>query len=420
MFDEEGLAEVQRKFLGTLVNTYAFFTLYANIDRFTYAGARISVAERPEIDRWIVSTLNSLVRQYVQYMDEYDITKAARAVSEFTLDQLSNWYVRRNRRRFWKSEQGKDKTAAYQTLYECLETIARLMAPFAPFFAEELFRNLNAATKRSDAESVHLTSTPTVEEEAIDVELEWRMERAEKIVMLVRAMRMKSNLKVRQPLKRIILPITNEKDRAAVKRMEAVILDEINVKAVEYVTDESGIVKKRAKANFKSIGPKFGKSVQLVANRIKELSPVEISELERSGSMSLPVNGTTYTIAQDDVEIIREDIEGWLVESDEGVTVALDTELDEALLTEGFAREFVNRVQNMRKEAGFEVIDRINIYYKAGEKSGERLKGMAAYIRNETLAVDFSDAFRNAEYTSSLDINGEAVEASIERHKQVS
>ncbi len=420
MFDEEGLGEVQRKFLGTLVNTYAFFTLYANIDRFTYAEERIPVAERPEIDRWIISTLNSLVRQYVQYMDDYDITKAARSVSEFTVDQLSNWYVRRNRRRFWKSEQGKDKTAAYQTLYECLETVARLMAPFAPFLAEELFRNLNSAAKRSDAESVHLASTPTVEEEAIDTELEWRMARAEKIVMLVRAMRMKSNLKVRQPLKRIILPITNEKDRAAVKRMEAVILDEINVKAIEYVTDESGIVKKRAKANFKSIGPKFGKSVQLVANRIKELSPAEISELERSGSMPLPVNGTTYTIGQDDVEIIREDIEGWLVESDAGVTVALDTELDEALLTEGFAREFVSRVQNMRKEAGFEVTDRINIYYRAGEKQGVMLKAMAVYIQNETLAVDFSNAFRSAEYSSSLDINGEMVEVSIERHKQVS
>lgn len=427
MFDEEGLGEVQRKFLGTLVNTYAFFTLYANIDRFTYAEARIPVAERPEIDRWIISSLNSLVRQYVHYMDDYDITKAARGVSEFTLDQLSNWYVRRNRRRFWsktrlveKSEQGKDKTAAYQTLYECLETIARLMAPFAPFLAEELFRNLDATTKRSEAESVHLASTPTVEEEAIDTELEWRMERAEKIVMLVRAMRMKSNLKVRQPLKRIILPITNEKDRAAVKRMEAVILDEINVKAIEYVTDESGIVKKRAKANFKSIGPKFGKSVQAVANRIKELSPEEISELERSGSMPLPVNGTTYTIGQEDVEIIREDIEGWLVESDAGITVALDTELDEALLTEGFAREFVNRVQNMRKEAGFNVTDRITIYYKAGEKPSAMLETMAAYIQNETLAVDFSHAFRSAEYTSGLDINGEVVEVSIERHKQVS
>ena len=426
MFDEEGLGEVQRKFLGTLVNTYAFFTLYANIDRFTYAEARIPVAERPEIDRWIISSLNSLVRHYVHCMDAYDITKAARAVSEFTLDQLSNWYVRRNRRRFWsktrlveKSEQGKDKTAAYQTLYECLETIARLMAPFAPFLAEELFRNLNATTKHSDAESVHLASIPAVEEEAIDTELEWRMERAEKIVMLVRAMRMKSNLKVRQPLKRIILPITNEKDRTAVKRMEAVILDEINVKAIEYVTDESGIVKKRAKANFKSIGPKFGKSVQLVANRIKELSPVEISELERSGSVPIPVNGTTYTIGEEDVEIIREDIEGWLVESDAGITVALDTELNEALLTEGFAREFVNRVQNMRKEADFDVTDRINIYYNAGEKPGARLKAMATYIQNETLAVDFSNIFRGAEYTSSLDINGETVEVSIERHKQV-
>ena len=240
MFDEEGLGEVQRKFFGTLVNTYAFFAMYANIDRFSYDGAPVPLAERPEIDRWILSELNSLIERYTGFMEAYDVTKAARSVSDFTIDQLSNWYVRRNRRRFWKSEMGKDKTAAYQTLYECLVTVVKLMAPFAPFLAEELYRNLNGVTRREEHESVHLATVPVADPAAIDVALEARMERAERIVMLVRAMRMKSNLKVRQPLRRIILPIADETERDEVQRMEDVILDEINVKGVEYVDRRLG------------------------------------------------------------------------------------------------------------------------------------------------------------------------------------
>ncbi|HTY57217.1 MAG TPA: isoleucine--tRNA ligase, partial [Bacteroidota bacterium] len=268
MFDEDGLTDVQRKFFGTLVNTYAFFAMYANIDAFSYADERIPPAERQEIDRWIISELHSMIKRYSAHMEGYDVTKAARSVSDFTIDQLSNWYVRRNRRRFWKSEKGKDKLAAYQTLYECITGVVKLMAPFAPFLAEELYRNLNGVTHREAAESVHLALMPEPVEAEIDPALEERMERAEKIVMLVRAMRMKSNLKVRQPLSRIILPIPGEREREEVRRMEDVILDEINVKALEFVTDASGIVTKRAKPNFKSIGPKFGKSVQSVAARI--------------------------------------------------------------------------------------------------------------------------------------------------------
>ncbi len=415
MFDEEGLAEVQRKFFGTLVNTYAFFALYANIDTFSYAEERIPVAERQEIDRWIVSELNSLIKRYGEYMDAYDVTKAARAVSDFTIDQLSNWYVRRNRRRFWKSEAGRDKTAAYQTLYECLISVVKMMAPFAPFLAEELYRNLNARTKREQFDSVHLAMMPSVEQGVIDAELEERMKRAEGIVMLVRSMRMKSNLKVRQPLKRIILPVASDAEREAVRKMEDVILDEINVKAIEYVTDDSGIVKKKAKANFKAIGPKFGKSVKQVAERIKEMSAAEITELERSGTLLLPVNGSTYTIGKEDIEIVREDIQGWLVESDGTSTVALDTELTQALLAEGNAREFINRIQNMRKEAGFLVTDRIAVYYKATAAMEAAINSMTEYIKNETLAVELSSAYRAGEYSSVLDINGEEVEASIER-----
>jgi isoleucyl-tRNA synthetase len=425
LFDEEGLAEVQRKFFGTLVNTYSFFALYANIDRFSYAEPTIPVRERPEIDRWIISELNSLVKRYLSHMDAYDVTKASRSVSEFTIDQLSNWYVRRNRRRFWsktrpveKSEKGKDKAAAYQTLYECLIAVCKLTAPFAPFLSEQLYRNLNSVTRREGIESVHLAHLPAPEKHLIDAELESRMERAEKIVMLVRSMRMKSNLKVRQPLKRIILPITDEKERDIVHRMESVILDEINVKKIEYVNDESGIVKKSAKANFKSIGPKFGKSVKQVAERIMGMTPAEIAKLEQSTSYELHVNGGSVWIGREDVEIIREDIQGWLVESDGGITVALDTELSDELVTEGLAREFVNRIQNMRKDAGFQVTDRIAIFYHGSEKLHRALQLMNTYIKSETLAVDFSDSFSQGEYSSKLDINGEEVEVGIERRPQ--
>lgn len=415
MFDEEGLGEVQRKFFGTLVNIYAFFALYANIDGFRNAEPRTALLERQEIDRWIISELNSLVKRYAQYMDAYDVTRASRNVSDFTIDQLSNWYVRRNRRRFWKSEKGADKTSAYQTLYECLVTVTKLMAPFAPFLAEQLYRNLNEVTGLERFSSVHLATMPTAVEASIDADLESRMEHAEKIVMLVRAMRMKSNLKVRQPLRRIILPITHEREREEVRQMEEVILDEINVKAVEYVTDESGLVGKKARANFKSIGPKFGKSVQNIARRIKEMSVMEIGELERTGTFRLPLNGETVTVTKEDVDIVREDIAGWLVESDGNVTVALDTTLDDRLLAEGFAREFVNRVQNMRKDAGFEVTDRINIYCRAPGKLQSVLESMASYIMNETLALEFSSSYRAGEYASKLDINGEEIDVGIER-----
>ncbi|HMK39432.1 MAG TPA: isoleucine--tRNA ligase, partial [Bacteroidota bacterium] len=415
MFDEEGLADVQRKFFGTLVNTYAFFAMYANIDRFAYAEARIPLPERAEIDRWIISELHSAVKRYSAYMDEFDVTKAARSVSDFTINQLSNWYVRRNRRRFWKSEKGKDKLAAYQTLYECITGVVKLMAPFAPFLADELYRNLNEVTHREPTESVHLALLPEPVEEEIDGELEERMERAERIVMLVRAMRMKSNLKVRQPLSRIILPIAGEREREEVRRMEDVILEEINVKTVEYVTDESGIVRRKAKANFKSLGPKFGKSVQQVAQRIRELGDVEIARLEKEGTLSLGLNGSTVTIARQDVDILREDIKGWLVESDGTLTVALDTELTEELLAEGVAREFVNRVQNMRKDADFAVTDHIAVAVRAPDGAASMLGGLRDYIMAETLADEMSFLFSEGDHTATFELNGEEVTASITR-----
>ena len=397
------------------MNTYAFFALYANIDGFTHADPPLPLAERQEIDRWIISELHSLVRRYHEYMQAYDVTKAARSISDFTIDQLSNWYVRRNRRRFWKGETGRDKTAAYQTLYECLVTVAKLMAPVAPFLAEEIYRNLNTVTRRETSESVHLALSPVADPAAIDVDLERRMERAEKIVMLVRAMRMKSNLKVRQPLPRIILPIASDAERAEVRRVEEVILDEVNVKAIEYVTDESGIVSRRAKPNFKALGPKFGKGVQQVAARVREMSHHDISLLESGGQVTVEAGGGAVTIERTDVEIVREDIAGWLVASEGGLTVALDTTLSDELVAEGLAREFVNRVQNMRKDAGFEVTDRIAIWFTGPGDLCSRLRTMGDYIRKETLAVELIEGERRGEYTSTAEIDGGTVHVAIER-----
>jgi isoleucyl-tRNA synthetase len=415
MFDEEGLGEVQRKFFGTLVNTYAFFALYANIDGFRYEGERVAPAERTEIDRWILSELNSLIRRYVDAMDAYDITRAARMVSDYAVDQLSNWYVRRNRRRFWKSEPGNDKTAAYQTLYETLVTVLKMAAPFAPFIAEEIYRNLNAVTGREADESVHLALLPAADETVIDLALERRMERAEKIAMLVRAMRMKSNLKVRQPLRRIILPIADAEERREVESVAEIILEEVNVKEIEYVTDESGIVRKKAKANFKSIGPKFGKAVQAVAGRIREITAAEIASLEQTGRVTVMASSGEVTLGREDIEIVREDIEGWLVESDGSMTVALDTALTESLIAEGNAREFVNRVQNMRKDAGFEVTDRIALSFQASPAMRTALLSMKSYIMAETLALEFVESLRKGEYQTSVEVNGEPIEVAVAR-----
>ncbi|MBI2620323.1 MAG: isoleucine--tRNA ligase [Ignavibacteriales bacterium] len=419
LFDEEGLVDVQRRFFSTMVNSYAFFALYANVDSFAYAEARIPASERPEIDRWILSALNSLLRSYQRWMDEYDVTRAARAVSDFTIDQLSNWYVRRNRRRFWKSEKGKDKLAAYQTLYECLIAVTKLVAPFAPFLADELYRNLNNVTKKEPTDSVHLADFPAVEAKVIDRELEDRMDRAIMIVSLVRAMRMKANLKVRQPLLKILIPVASEKEKQRLKKMEEVILEEINVKQIEYVTEDSGIVKRKAKPNFKTLGPKFGKSVQAVAARVRELTPAEVTRLLRDGSLIIPVNGENVTVTSEDVEILSEDIKGWLVESSGPVTVALDTELTEELVDEGLAREFVNRIQNLRKEAGFDVTDRIRIFHRSTDRLSRALDRMAPYVKQETLALEFR-SLKKEDSSGKLqkeDINGEVSEIRLEKAK---
>jgi isoleucyl-tRNA synthetase len=417
LFDEEGVAEVQRKFFSTLLNTYAFFALYANVDGFDGQAPPVPYKERPEIDRWILSELNTLLKNYCQWMEEYDVTRAARAVSDFTIDDLSNWYVRRNRRRFWKSEKGKDKTAAYQTLQECLTVLTQMIAPFAPFLSDELYRRLSSG-KHGGPESVHVSFLPQPDETIIDESLERKMKRAIRIVGLVRAMRMKSNLKVRQPLKKILVPVSSEKEKAELQQMQDVILEEINVKKIEFVTEEAGIFKKKAKPNFKTLGPKYGKSVQLVAKRVRELTPSEINSLQETGTLALSVNGSDYTVSTEDVEILHENVRGWLVESDGTITVALDTELDEDLIDEGFAREFVNRVQNLRKDSGFEVTDRIKIFYRTSERLAKALKRLAPYVQQETLAIEMQQVSQGGNGKTSFtkeDINGETAEIVVEK-----
>ncbi|MBS3946220.1 MAG: isoleucine--tRNA ligase, partial [Melioribacter sp.] len=383
LFDEDGIVEVQRKFFGTLLNSYSFFTLYANIDRFTFAEPLIPYNERPEIDRWIISKLSSLVTEYEELMNQYDVTKAARQVSNFTIDQLSNWYVRRSRRRFWKSEINKNKLSAYQTLYECLLTIAKLSSPFIPFVSEELYQSLNSISNLEKYESVHLADFP--KPSYIETELEDKMDIAQRVVYLTRSMRAKNNLKVRQPLKKIMVVVDKSK-RGALEKMKDVVLEEINVKELIALEDDSGIVNKSAKPNFKSIGPKYGKLVKPLTAAIKDLDKDAIISLEKTGEHQIEIDGQQVTISRDDVEIISHEIEGWLVETEEGVTVAIDTELTEELIAEGFAREFVNRVQNMRKDHGLDVVDRINLSARGDEKLLGYINKFSDYIANEVLA----------------------------------
>ena len=411
LFDEDGITEVQRKYFGTLVNTYNFFVLYANIDKFDFSEAEIPYEERPEIDRWIISKLHSVVKEYRELMENYDVTKAARAVSSFTIDQLSNWYVRRSRRRFWKSEVNKNKLSAYQTLFECLLTVSKLTAPFAPFISEELYLNLNNVAKKDEHESVHLALIPDAT--YFDAELEAKMDVAQRVVSLTRAIRAKHNLKVRQPLLKMMVAVDKSK-REALQKMEDVILEEVNIKELIVLEDDSSIVNKSAKANFKVIGKKYGRLVKSLANAIKDLDKAAIVELVKNNEYELLVDGEKVKITSEDVEIISHEIEGWLVETEEGVTVAVDTELNEDLIAEGYAREFVNRVQNMRKDAGFDVIDRIKVFISGDEKLITFVNQFNDYIANEVLADQiipgesaegFKQEFKIADYNCTITVS---------------
>ena len=413
LFDEDGLVEVQRKFFGTLLNTYAFFALYANIDGFENKQNQVPLSKREEIDRWILSRLNSLVANHVKLMDAYEVTKAARAISEFTIDHLSNWYVRRCRRRFWKSEMNENKLAAYQTLYECLISVCKLIAPFTPFLAEELYQNLNSVTTSENVESVHLTDLPETGE--IDKELELKMELAQHVVYLTRAIRAKSNLKVRQPLKKLMVVVDkNKKDSLA--KMKEVILEEVNIKELEIVEDDSVIVHKSAKPNFKTVGPKFGNKVKSVTEKIKNFTSSEIISLEKGNPVSIHIDGESIDIGFEDVEILSEQIAGWIVESENGLTVAVDTQLTKELIAEGLAREFVNRIQNMRKDAGFQVTDKINVEFSGNSDFTDAINTFLKYICVETLAEKIENKSElSGEFLQDWKIGGNDIKIKIQR-----
>lgn len=412
LFNEEDMGDVQRKFFGTLLNTYQFFALYANIDKFNFTEALVPYEERPELDRWIISKLNAVVKEYESLMDEYDVTRAARSISNFTIDHLSNWYVRRSRRRFWKSEMNSAKLSAYQTLYECLNTIAKLSSPFIPFLSEEIYQALNKSTQNEKYESVHLALFPSLTYSETD--LEKRMDIAQRVVYLARSMRAKSNLKIRQPLKKLMVAIPSE-SKEALLSMKDVILEEINLKELTILDSDSDIVQKTAKPNFKSIGPKFGKIVNKVATAIKEFSSQQIKVLEKGENISIEVEGENIFIAPEDVEIISSNIEGWLVESEEGITAALDTELTPELIDEGLAREFVNRIQNMRKDAGFEVTDRIKISFHSEQKLSDAIKKFEEYIASETLAEELNSNNGATGFSQDWKISDFSISVTIQR-----
>lgn len=390
LFNEDDIAKtVISDFFRSLTNTYSFFALYANIDGFTGEEELIDYSKRPEIDKWIISKLNTLINDYTKQMNEYDLTKATRLVQKFVINELSNWYIRRNRRRFWKGEKDNDKIAAYQTLREVLIQVSALMAPVAPFLSEELYQRLR---NKEDKISIHLIDMPKANDKLIDTELERRMETAQAIVSLARFLREKSKMRVRQPLRRILVPVLNPTQRRDIQAVSSIILEEINIKDIEFVTDEtSNIISKQAKGNFKTLGRKFGKQTQMVANAIKELTNEQIRtiEVEKEYELTLADN-STVKIALEDIEIHSNDMEGWLVASENGLTVALDTTLDDDLIQEGIAREFVSKVQNLRKDMGFEVIDRISITIKANDDIQKAIGNKQNYIKAETLALDIN------------------------------
>ncbi len=387
-FDSDGIAEVSRKFFGTLYNTYSFFTLYTNIDGFNYSEADISLNERPEIDRWILSELNTLIQKVDEYYAEYEPTKAARVISDFTQDYLSNWYVRLSRRRFWKGDYQDDKISAYQTLYTCMETIAKLSAPIAPFFMDRLYLDLNAVSKKESFESIHLAEFPKADTNVIDKVLERKMENAQTIASLVLSLRAKEKIKVRQPLHKIMIPVDNQQQKEEIEAVSSLIKHEVNIKNIELLEDASDILVKKIKPNFKTLGPKFGKDMKLITSAINAFNADDIKNIEQNGSLDIEINGKNITLGIDDVEITSQDIEGWLVANEGALTVALDVTISEELRKEGIARELVNRIQNLRKESGFEVTDRIDVQLQNDAQVAAAINSNKDYIKSETLTED--------------------------------
>ncbi|HEY3370825.1 MAG TPA: isoleucine--tRNA ligase [Prolixibacteraceae bacterium] len=417
-FDINGVDEVKRKFFGTLYNTYNFFAMYANIDGFCYAEAEIPVSERSELDRWIISLLNSLVKEVAECYETYEPTRAGRAISDFVGENLSNWFVRLSRRRYWGGSYDQDKVSAYQTLYTCLSTVAKLAAPMAPFFADLLYTDLNKITAKEIDQSVHLADFPVADETLIDRDLEDRMAIAQKASSMILSLRRKEKLKVRQPLAKIMIPVLNNGFQEKFDAVKSIILSEVNVKEVEYLSDAAGIISKKIKANFKTLGPKYGKQMKQIAGEITGFTQEDISQLERLGSFDLNINGEPIVLSLEDVEIQTEDVPGWLVASEGGLTIALDINLTEELKQEGIAREFINKIQNIRKDSDFEVTDRITLKIQKNERFNLAVENYRDYISNQTLAselvmVDLIN--QSSAHTVEIDTDLEAI-LLVEKH----
>jgi len=406
-FDMTGVDEVKRKFFGTLYNTYSFFALYANIDGFSYMEEEVPLKERQEIDRWIISLLNTLVKEVNTCFEDYDITRAARAIQDFVSEDLSNWYVRLNRKRYWGGEYNRDKIAAYQTLYTCLDTVSRLAAPVAPFFMDRLFTDLNNVSGRHEQHSVHLSPFPEWLEDDIDKELEKRMDIAQKVSSMVLGLRRKVSIKVRQPLSKIMVPLTGEGFKERFEAVKDLILSELNVKDVEYIEDTSGILVKNIKPNFKSLGPRYGKKMKQIAAAISKLGQEDIASFEEKGSYRLKVDDGEIELGPDDVEIVSGDIPGWLVANEGPLTVALDVTISEELKHEGIAREFVNRIQNLRKDSGFDVTDKIHVSIEELDEIAAAVRKYSDYIASQTLAREVElTSFGEVKDVNWVDIDG--------------
>lgn len=410
-FDIEGVEEARRKFFGTLYNTYSFFVLYANVDNFRNREAQVAFDERPEIDRWILSMLHSLMKEVDRSYEAYEPTRAGRAIADFVNDHLSNWYVRLNRKRFWGGEMTDDKLSAYQTLYQCLVTVAKLMAPIAPFYADRLYLDLTSVTGSEQFESVHLTDFPLWDDTIIDKQLEEQMYLAQTASSIVLSLRRKVNIKVRQPLSMIMIPVVDEQQKKNIRAVESLILNEVNVKELRFVDTDSEILVKRVKPDFKKLGPRYGKIMKQLAPGIQAMSPEEIQELEKNGQITLSVGGHEAVVLLDDVEIISEDIPGWLVANEGRLTVALDVTLTDALKEEGIARELVNRIQNLRKSNDFEITDRIIVRLSSNTVFEEAVAHNADYIKNQVLADEI--IMENEKLTDEIEIDGETLTISI-------
>ena len=411
-FNEDGVKEVIRSFFGKLYQTYSFFTMYANVDGFTFEEPEIPVAERPELDRWIISALNTLAKNVNNCLNDYEPTKAGRLIQEFVIDNVSNWFVRLSRKRFWGSEMSTDKLSAYQTLYTCLETVARLMAPIAPFYADRLYRDLTSVSGRGTAQSVHLASFPECDEASVDSELEYRMELAQKISSMVLALRKKEQLIVRQPLQKIAIPTTDDTMKARIEAVKALILSEVNVKELEFV-EGNGILVKSIKCNFRTLGKKFGKLMKSVNAAVTGMSQEQIASLEQNGSITLQVEGVDALIELADVEIFSEDVPGWTVANEGALTVALDVEVTDELRLEGVAREIIKKIQAMRKDSGLDITDRINVKVSKNDASDEAVNRFADYISNQVLAdaLTLCDSVEG----ESVELDGYTIAVSIEK-----